>query len=114
MRRVWTDRASRRVQAPGEALAGANLHGLYAICADECIDGGVQADLDARPAVTALIEGGHLRANDAAEHAIRRFEHGDIESPLPGDRGNFQTDVTGADDEQARARRERLADRVHV
>ncbi len=57
-------------------------------------------DSHAVSGVFGLIKRGDLGASDPGEDPIGLFEHGDFQTELAGSRGDFEADVTGADDHQ--------------
>ena len=66
------------------------------------------------PGVLGLIERGYGGADHAIHHAVRRLEHGHVESRFPTGGGHFEADITPADDDRAPSGRQLRAQPVHV
>jgi hypothetical protein len=83
-------------------LAIGQLHARGAIVLpDDAVDLGTQPDVDAVRAMLFLVEARQRLAGDAREHAIERFEHGDLFAELGEDSGRLEPDIAAADHDGA-------------
>ena len=65
-------------------------------------------------AVHLLVKRGHGGASHARQHMRHGLQHGDFGAQLGGRRGQFQAHVAAANDDQAQAGLQRIANRVGV
>jgi hypothetical protein len=68
---------------------------------DDAVDLGAQPHVDAVRAMLLLVEARQRLAGDAREHAIERFEHGDLLAELGEDSGRLEPDIAAADHDGA-------------
>src|SRR5579864_672721 len=80
----------------------------------EGLDAGVEQNFHAGGAMDLGIEIGNRNRNRARHETIECLEHGDLDAALGGDRCDFQTDITAANDGELLALSNQVAERIDV